>query len=264
MTVNTPPLSFGDISGSSRDSGLLADIQAFTDAVSRCRTTGQLSLRLEQMRSDMGFHHHALISHVDHRESGANELRIENYPSSWVDVFLERELYRWDPIHVASRTTSLAFEWSNVPQMMRFSAGHAEVLEAANRQGLGQGLTVPFHLPGSPSGSCSFAMRTGFEMPSNRLGMAHLIGSFAYEAARKLARSSHKPEAPKLTSRQLECTVLAGQGKTDAEIAEVLGIKTATVIEYLEAARARYGVGKRMQLVMRAIADGSIRISDVL
>ena len=256
--------SLSNISGGRPDRGWLSDVDAFTDAARNCRTREQLALLIEQMRNDMGFDHHALISHVDHRDSGAQGVRIENYPTAWVDVFLQRELYRWDPIHVASRTTSLAFDWSEVPRMIRFSGRHAEVLESARREGLGHGLTVPIHIPGSPSGSCSFAMRNGRVLPSNRLGMAHLVGTFAYEAARKLGGLPRKPDTPKLTSRQLECTVLAGQGKTDAEIADLLGIKTSTVIEYLEAARARYGAGKRMQLVIRAIADGSISISDLL
>ena len=53
-------------------------------------------------------------------------------------------------------------------------------------------------------------------------------------------------------------------GKTDWEIGRILGIAEATAHEHIEAARRRYGVGKRTQLVIRALFDGQITFSDIL
>lgn len=244
--------------------GTLHDIQAFIDAVRRCSTEQQIALHLEQMRGDLGFDFHALIHHVDHRQADDMMVRIENYPHSWVEVFLSRELFRWDPIHLASRTTGAAFNWTDVPDMISFEACHREVIASAHREGLGEGITVPLHLPLGPSGSCSFAVRAGRVMPTSRLGTAQIIGAFAFEGARKLLRPKAPTQEVRLSSRQLECTVLAGKGKSDAEIARALGIKESTAVEHLEAARSRYGVSRRMQLVLKAINDGTILLSDLL
>jgi LuxR family quorum-sensing system transcriptional regulator CciR len=84
-----------------------------------------------------------------------------------------------------------------------------------------------------------------------------LVGSFAFEAARKISRI-HAPqsECPSLTERQAECVALVARGKTDWEISQILGIGQETVIQHVKDARDRYGVTKRTachsRLVRRA------------
>lgn len=261
--LQKPPLSF--LAHDCSEAGALTDVQSFIEQINRCRSAEAIGLLLEQIRSDMGFQYHALIHHVDHRQGDEGMIRLENYPTAWVEVFLERELFRWDPIHVASRMTTTAFAWGDVSKMMTLERRQAEVLEAAALQGLGNGMTVPIHIPGRPSGSCSFGVRTGIDLPRSRLAMVHVVGSFAFAAVEKLRRTSPLADQRiRLTSRQIECTVLAGRGKSDAEIATALGIKESTATEHLEAARARYGVTRRMQLVLKVVEDGTIQLSDLL
>lgn len=250
-----------------RFSGAFGEVQGFIDAVRTSRSRGQVEMLLEQIARDMGFDFYALIHHVDHRdEEDATSIRMENYPPGWVELFLEKELYTWDPIHLASRRTNTVFAWSNVSKMIPFRRLHAEVLDAAACEGLGDGLTVPLHLPNETSASCSFAVRQGRNLPSGRELMVQLIGTFAFEAARRLATTKSVEGRSKvaLTARQLECTVLAGQGKSDAEIAQALKLKQDTVAEHLDAARSRYKAPRRIQLVLRALQDGHIQLNDLL
>ena len=67
-----------------------------------------------------------------------------------------------------------------------------------------------------------------------------------------------------LTNREFEILRLLGSGRGQTAIAKQLGISEATAHEHIEAARKRYGVGKRTQLVIRALFDGQITFSDVL
>ena len=68
----------------------------------------------------------------------------------------------------------------------------------------------------------------------------------------------------RLTDRQRECLILAARGKTDWEIAKILGIKEETASLHLKMARDRYGVAKRLPLAIRAIYDGQISFGEVL
>jgi LuxR family quorum-sensing system transcriptional regulator CciR len=68
---------------------------------------------------------------------------------------------------------------------------------------------------------------------------------------------------PRLTDRQRDCVVLAARGKSDWEIARILGISHQTVIQYLKRARARYGVASRTLLAVHALFDGTIAFIDV-
>lgn len=244
-------------------------VQAFIDRARATRTTRELALLMEQITRDMGFDYYALIHHVDHRmDARGVSIRLENYPRAWVDIFLERELFSWDPIHLASYSTNVAFAWSDVPDMIQLSKRHKAVLKAAALEGLGDGFTVPANLPGEANGSCSFAVRVGRDLPRERLVMVQTIGSFAFQAARDLALEAFPSAAPHgrvaLSPRQLDCVLLAGRGKSDWEIGQILGLKQTTVTEYLDAARDRYGVARRVQVILRAVHDGHIALSDLL
>lgn len=244
------------------------DVQAFVDQSAKAETLQDVKSLLDQISLDMGFNHFALIHHVDHRVARGASVRIENYPRGWVSTFLEQELYSWDPIHLASHRTNVAFAWSDVPKMIRLSARHRSVLEAAMREGLGDGYTVPAHLPGEANGSCSFAVRAGRDLPRDRQGMVQLIGSFAFQSARRIALEAFPGASglpkPVLSPRQLDCVLLAGRGKSDWEISQILGLKEDTVSEYIDAARERYGVARRVQLVLRAVHDGQLALTDLV
>jgi LuxR family quorum-sensing system transcriptional regulator CciR len=56
----------------------------------------------------------------------------------------------------------------------------------------------------------------------------------------------------------------AARGKSDWEIARILGVGHETVIQHLKQARERYGVGKRTLLAVHALFDGTLAFVDVL
>ena len=139
------------------------------------------------------------------------------------------------------------------------------VLEQAGSNGIGDGFTVPAHVPGESNGSCSFATRTGHPVLEEHLPIAHLVGAFAFEAARRLWRMRAPATfVAQLTDRQRDCVVWAARGKSDWEIAQILGISHETVIQHLKQARGRYGVTKRTMLAVSALFDGTISFIDVL
>ena len=107
------------------------------------------------------------------------------------------------------------------------------------------------------------AVRPGRDLPQANFLMAQLVGSYAFQAARSILQQSHDGtrRPVKLTPRQIDCITWAARGKTDWEIARILSIAETTVKEYLDDARRRYGVHKRIQLILRAIYDGHIPLS---
>jgi LuxR family quorum-sensing system transcriptional regulator CciR len=67
-----------------------------------------------------------------------------------------------------------------------------------------------------------------------------------------------------LSPRELDCLRLVAVGKTDWEIARILGVSEATVGEHLRHAFERYGVSKRALVAVHALFDGTIGFLDVL
>jgi LuxR family quorum-sensing system transcriptional regulator CciR len=225
----------------------------------------QLSSLLESISLELGFAFFALTPHVDIRQAPQPAIRLATYPAEWVDYFDGQRLGPSDPVHRASHLTSVGFAWSEVPAMIPLTRRDRDILDRARLAGIGDGFTIPAHVPGESHGSCSFATRRGEPIEPGALPRAQLVGAFAFEAARRLwkIRAVDKP-VPGLTDRQRDCLLWAARGKSDWEISRILGISHETVIQHLKQARERYGVGKRTLLAVHALFDGTISFLDIV
>lgn len=241
-------------------------VDAFVRDVAEIRSEAELADALRAVAGELGFSYFALTHHVDIRQAPQPAIRLHNYPPGWADWFDEHRLGPSDPVHRASDLTSVGFTWSQLPRLIELTPRDREILERAGWNGIGDGFTVPAHVPGESNGSCSFATRSGEPVPEEHLAVAQLVGAFAFEAARRLWRM-RRPDGPaprRLTERQRDCVLWAARGKTDWEIARVLGLSHETVIQHLKQARERYGVSKRTMLAISALFDGTISFTDVL
>ena len=239
-------------------------VEAFVRDVRTVASEEDLRAALDEVTRDLGFHYFALTHHVD-LNSASSAIRLHNYPAGWEHWFDEHSLGASDPVHRASHLTSVGFAWSDIKDMMRLSEDDLRILELARREGIGEGFTIPAHVPGEAHGSCSFATLADARLLEDQLPLAQLVGSFAFEAARRMWRARLDTDPPaRLTDRQRECVVWAARGRSDWEIAHILGISHETVIRHLKQARERYGVGKRTLLAVHALFDGTIAFLDVL
>jgi LuxR family transcriptional regulator, quorum-sensing system regulator CciR len=220
---------------------------------------------LDDCTQALGFQCFALIDHVDLSRGGTGTIHLDTYPAAWSERFIRSRLFLEDPVLQASLRTHMGFAWDDLDRLIPVNQCHRFIFEMAQKGGIGNGFTVPANVPGDIHGSCSFATRTGCHFPNRAVGAAHLVGAFAYQAARRLhpPTPSRYTDLPKLTSRQRECVVLAGRGKSDWVIGQLLGLKTDTVTKYLVAARDRYEVATRMQIVTAALYYGEISFLEI-
>ena len=242
---------------------MFSRVDAFVRDVRELESEEALAGALADVSSDLGFRYFALTHHVDVRRS-STAIRIHNYPDGWAEWFDRQSLGATDPVHRASNLTSVGFSWSKLPEMIALTKQDRRVLELARKEGIGEGFTVPAHVPGEAHGSCSFACAAGDPFSEQNLSLLQLVGAFAFETARRMRRARSSQGPVQLTDRQRECVMWAARGKTDWEIARILGLSEQTVIEHLKHARERYGVGRRTLLAVHALFDGTIGFLDVL
>lgn len=227
---------------------------------------------LDEATSALGFDHYALIRHVWDRPASIDAVRIVDYPKGWLEMMAKHGYLKDDPGLRASEKTVAPFDWSALPRLLSLTPRQEHIVEEAKRAGLGNGFIVPLHMPGEYSGSCTFAVKVGRDIPIANYPAAQFVASYAFEAARRLVRTAKADHGktngvgstPSITPRQQDCMVLAAQGKTDWDIGKVLGISGVTVHKHLEAIKKRYGVSTRTQLVVRALFDGVFSFNDVL
>lgn len=88
-------------------------------------------------------------------------------------------------------------------------------------------------------------------MRSGRHRMGDMSGS-------KLASSDRETPQHNLTKREVECLLWCSKGKTNWEIAQILGLSARTVEHYVASAARRLGTSNRTEAVARAVKLGAI------
>lgn len=241
--------------------------QEIEQFVQFCRVAddmGALQRLLDDVARLLGFQYVAMTHHVDLAAPPDDAISLVTYPDRWLDQIVTHRYFDDDPIHLASTRTAAGFRWSEVPRMIELTPRHRIILESARREGVGEGYTVPVHVPGEYRGTVSFAAASIEDLHPDAFVCAQYVSPFAFEAGRRIVGPATANGAPRLTDRQIDCIILAGRGKTDREIAVILGLSHATVREHLENARERYGVVSRTQLVVRALFDGHVSFSALI
>lgn len=214
---------------------------------------------------DLGFRYYAVIHHIDHNRPHKIAVRCENYPPSLVERFLSDKLYLDDPVLRAALRAVRLFNWEDIPTLINWNDRHRQIFEMGQRDGIGNGITRPCMLPGEYFGSCTFATTPGREIRPYIAFVADFIGGFAFEAARRIALGGQElwPLSAQLTDRQRECVLFAGRGKSNGEIAIILGLSEGTVKNYIAAACRRFNVYSKTQLAIAAIFHGELSLQDL-
>jgi LuxR family transcriptional regulator, quorum-sensing system regulator CciR len=250
--------------------GSFRDVQNFVDEANRITEVGELDRLLHGAANSFGFDYFALVHHAELKRTTPEIIRRYNYPVAWTGTIIERGYFSDDPMHAACQRTAVGFLWSDVSRLIKLTGRQKEILEAAGTAGMGEGFTVPANVPGESNGSCSFGVKYGRKVSAKNLPAAQYIGCFAFEAARRIAQLSvAKGETDEtrslgLSQRQLECMVLAARGKSDVDIATLLGLSVDTVHTHMENAKRRFNCSTRMTAVVRALYSGQLVFADIL
>lgn len=244
-------------SGAELSSELIRTLRSISSQQDLYQLMGSVSL-------DMGFRYFALIHHDDLRGSPQGKVDIKDYPPAIVERLIEQRLYRRDPIIRGCIFADSAFQWSELATIIKLDRRDLDSFEMGMREGLNDGITVPYVRHGDCSGSCTFAGTSQPDRVGSRLGMAQMVGIFAFQAARRLAGSVDVPApTPRLHPRPRDCIVLAGRGLSNKEIARALALTPRTVDGYLTEARHLFDAHDRTELVISAVLAGEVGLQEL-
>lgn len=243
-------------------------VQEFVGASAQVNNMAALRKLIEDSCRELGFDYFAIVHHIRFGKPSTDKVRLSNYPIEWIAKLREAEHLR-EPVLAAAERTASGFLWSELGNYVPISTDDQRYMDRALHHGLAEGFTVPNHVPGEVFGSCHFAVRRKGDLPHENLPAAQSLGIFAFEKARQLlsenVESSEEYVVPApLTQRQRDCLLFAARGKSDSVIADLLNIRPRTVNEHMEAAKRRYSVATRTQLIVRALFRSEICFSEVL
>ena len=240
----------------------------FADEVVRAlRAIGkqeELSALVDGIAGCMGFRHYALIHHDDLRVEKPGLVDFRKYPPLVTERLVGQCRYRRDPIIRGCIFADSAFLWSELSKIIVLDRCDHDCFELGAREGLNEGITVPYVHLGDCMGSCTFAGTIAPESAPRYLGIVQMVGIFAFQAARRLmGHPSPVPIAPRLHPRPRDCVMLAGRGLSNKQIARQLALTPRTVDGYLTEARRLFNAHDRTELVVSAVLAGEVGLDEL-
>lgn len=244
----------------------LACVREFVAAARNASSLRDLRDLLNDVVPSFGVPYFLMTHHVDFGRPAPGTVQISNYPGEFVAIQREKGGWRDDAVLLACEKTAAGFFWSDVGEIIALTAHHRARFEESERFGLADGFVVPNHIPGEYSGSVHFNVDRRQSFPRHMSAALQSLATYGFEIARQLARDSgatpvvHAP----LTTRQIDCLLLSARGKSDTDIAQLLGLSRATVNEHIEGAKRRYCVATRQQAIILALFSSQFTFADVL
>lgn len=229
-----------------------------------CRTLVELFALTEAASRDLGFEWLALVHPLWFRTPGPHLVRLDNF-GAFAELYIARGFYHHDPAHLACQRTNTAFAWSELDRLVPMGTAQQAIMASAARHGLCSGLSVPLGVIGEPLGCCSFATARA-DLPSRWQcrAAAFIAGVGFHEARRLTGYPAALPPVSGLSPRKLEVLRFAAMGKTDPEIAMILGLSRTTIETYMAQLRRALDVYTRTQLCVAALRLGFIGMDDAV
>lgn len=192
----------------------------------------------------------------------------------WAEEFIRNWVYERVSLicPVTSRCTASkgVFLWECNPEGQTWSdialsPAQRNILKSYRDFAAG-GVTVPVHQPGGRTAYVSWCGRDPGKLRSlyqDTWHETHLISHAFIKHALDLkdAGCEELARAEVLTARELECLSWAAHGKTEAEIAAIIGRSRETVHFHLQNVHQKLGANNRAHAVAMACSRGLIRLS---
>lgn len=198
---------------------------------------------------------------------GFDSVRIDGVPDvrvlfghthdDWERHYKDNGFDKHDAMIRASLSANQPFFWSDVTARTSLTLAERRVMNEASDFRLREGFVTPMH---NLDGSITAILLTGETVEKDNPDVraaAHLISMYFASVGRELSRADETHARPpvKLSQRQLDCLRWVREGKSAADIGQILGISGYTVQDHISAACAKLGVRTRVQ----AIAEAAIR-----
>ncbi|MEJ0058465.1 MAG: LuxR family transcriptional regulator [Terricaulis sp.] len=228
-------------------------------------TLADLEARLRLVLEEFGVTQFSLISLAERAENRARRpvgLTRGTTPE-WSQHYHAKRYFNADPVIHTAICQSDPFTWKDLSPRLMSTAAKAMVAEGREAMQVDGCFVVPTHDARGLAGLISM-FHSGREPDLQMRKALKLITIYAVERAKELYGGFVDPaswDGPcPLTARQREVLAFSAIGKTDWEVAAILGIAEKTANHHFESAKRELGVATRAQAVAIAMHRGWIAL----
>jgi LuxR family transcriptional regulator, quorum-sensing system regulator BjaR1 len=177
-------------------------------------------------------------------------VHITNWPDELLKLRAARADMLHDPIVRCGLRSNRPFKWS---EARRYATHKGQkVYDTVTDFSMNDGLFFPIHGIGSISGGVSLGARH-LEIGSQDILELAIVAQQAYCKLEDMLGPFPDPVKITLSKREVEVIQIAAAGKTNFEIAEILGVSEETVKAALSRAAKKLQASNRAHAVARAI-----------
>jgi LuxR family quorum sensing-dependent transcriptional regulator len=182
-----------------------------------------------------------------------------NWPTAWLEIYQANLWFQIDVMLIEARRRVGPFWFRNIVEHFKLTSRQKELCETFYAFGWKDCFAVPIHGPGSLQGLVTLATRQDLALSAADCAVLEMMSRAIWERCR-LAEGFgvSDPRRPQLSSREIECLQWAAAGKSDTDIAAIVGIKPATAHFHIEQAKKRFGVKTRVEAVAAGVLHGMI------
>lgn len=228
----------------------------FAGPLAACRTIDAVRDYFKERIAVHGYTASACGAFLPAEKGPETHFFFQDWPPDWVELYARRNFVAADYVVAEARRRIAPFTWLEAKAERALSRAEQDIWDTAAEWGWTDGFSVPIHGPGGYFGLVTMA-GTQHPMPAALRGQLHQLAFLTHERCRALTGLApvSDPQAV-LTHRELECIRWVAAGKTDADIAGLLGVSQTTVRSHIDQARRKLGARTRAQAITRLVLSG--------
>ena len=241
-------------------------IESFIEETNRATSSREVSVLFGKTLNRLGYDRFCYSLITAHPSLGldAGHGIAENYPDDWMSHYKANHYEKIDPVPRHGYTTSNPFTWDSVMQARELKRDEKKVMNEAIDARLLDGLAIPIcgH-NGELAGVGMASSAGGVGMDANLLSKIRALSYQFHLTYTELMRKKDSG-APsdfgqvRLTEREKEILLWAAEGKSDAVIAEIIGISHATIRFHMNNIFRKLQANERTLATVKAIRQGLI------
>ena len=197
--------------------------------------------------------------------SGRGSARVyrfyfNNRPADWRHLYDSKRIFDFDPYPITAARRRTPFLLSEEEANFRaLSPEASEIVDMALAYGWREIMGIPIHGPDRYQGLVTMSSKAPLALSEPDWAVLQSMAFAIHDRCHKtIGFGTRTKPMPKLTEREIEVMRWVSLGKSDAEIAAILGISPSTAHFHVEKTKKKLETNSRTEAVALLILEGII------